>query len=211
MPLDYHTEMCDSQFMSHLHNIKRVFHQATADEIHHGLTWYQTAYEDAREMMPENPGVACGVIAALSPGMQWEFNLLAADALIKGESLIGYGVRWYANVRKAKRILKGEPVFGVLGGPKTRAFWACMMDRYTSQVCIDSHAYSIWLGERVSSEEVPTLVRRNRYETIARCYRAAARDAGIKPHQMQAVTWCTWRRLHAAELRLKGTPEAAPF
>lgn len=192
--------------MSHVNNILRVFHQATADDIHHGLTWYGTARDEAREMH-DNLSLSAGVIAALSPGMRWEFNILAAHALIAGESIDGYAVRWYANVRKAKRIIKGESPFDVLRGPKVRAFYQCIMNPLDREpVCIDSHAYSIWLGHRIVSADVPLLTRHKRYETIADHYREAAHVVSSVPSQMQAITWVTWRRIHAKEMKISVAP-----
>lgn len=190
--------------MGHVNNILRVFHQATADEIHHGLSWYMTAREDAASLHSD-VSIAAGVIAALSPGMKYDFNLLAAEALLAGESLGGFGVRWYANVLKARLIIAGEPVLDVLQGLKVRAFYQCIMHPDDAEtVCVDSHAYGVWSGKRITGEQMPHLDRRNRYGKVANDYRLAAKQVGMLPMQLQAVCWVSWRNKH-------GIKSVAPF
>ena len=76
-------------------------------------------------------------------------------------------------------------------------------------VCIDGHAYSIWFGDRLTMKEVPNIGKRL-WSNIEEDYVAAAdlindRDewkkpdqdnARLSPYQVQAITWCAWRRLH---------------
>lgn len=183
-------------------NILRVYHQATADEIDYGLRWYAIAQEEAVELMPDSPSVAAGIIAALSPGLRWEFNILAADRIIAGEPLDGLGVRWSRNVMKAKRILAGEAPDTVLRGNKVRAFYDCIVNHESTSVCIDSHAYSIWYGKRFTTEEVPHLDRRNRYQNIVRDYHIVANEVGVRPMQLQAICWVVWRRLHESSIKM---------
>lgn len=178
-------------------NILRVYLQATPDELDAGLRWYATVFEECRELDPVNPNVVAGVVAALSPQVRWEANIRAAEDLLAGN--VPFGIRYKANIAKAKRIARGESVMDVLGtgGPKTRAFYTCITDRDTREVCIDSHTYSIWYGRYHRSEEIPHLSRRGRYAKISSDYQSVADDLCIKPHQLQACVWLTWRRLHA--------------
>ncbi len=179
-----------------VHNILRVYDQATADEVRQGLEWYSQAHSDCRELH-HDVSVAAGVVAALSPGLRWERNIEAARRLIDGESLDGLGVRWFANVRKAERILHNdERPEHVLGGNKVRAFYACISNPQTRLfVCVDGHAYAIQAARRIRLDETPKISDRA-YNVISRRYTQAAATASVLPHQMQAITWCVWRRLH---------------
>ena len=178
-------------------NILRVYDQATRDEVRDGLVWYQNAHEDAIAIsFPRSVVVGAGMIAALSPGLRWERNVKAAERLINNQTLEGLGVRWYAGVDKAQAILLGEHPDKVLGGNKVRAFYRCILNPNDGlSVCVDGHAYAIWCGRRITTADTPALTDRM-YSRITGDYIAAARTIGMLPMQLQAITWCTWRRLH---------------
>ncbi len=184
-------------------NILRVYHKAGSGEIDAGLRWYLFAHEEAIRLSGlsaspifDTPDAAAGIIAAVSPGLRWESNIAAAECIIRGEELNGLGVRWYRNVVKAKRILEGEQPAIVLKGNKVRAFWHNILYPLTSEsVCIDGHAFAIWAGKRIMLDEVPSLTSK-RYTAIESDYRAVANMVGIRPSQLQAITWCVWRRIH---------------
>jgi hypothetical protein len=77
-----------------------------------------------------------------------------------------------------------------------RAFFACISEPATTQaVCIDGHAYSIWAGRRITLDAVPPVSDRL-YNRIVGDYVVVAKHLGIRPHQLQAITWVAWRRLH---------------
>lgn len=192
-------------------NIFRVYCQASAEEIAAGLQWYQSAHDEAVRL-GLIPTISCnnhslgyaraaGIIAAVSPGLRWERNVEVAERIIRGESLDGLGVRWYDGVRKARRILAGGIVERILRGPKVRAFYQCILDPEASlSVCIDGHAYAIWAGQRINLDDIPPFNERF-YSRISADYWQCALHVGVKPCQLQAVTWVTWRRLFASELR----------
>lgn len=180
-------------------NLLQVYHQATVDEMASGLTWYRDTNCEADRLAEEN-GLTirqtAGMIAAVSPGLRWERNVECAERIIRGETLNGLGVRWYDGVHKAKRILRGHDPSTVLKGNKVRAFYACILSpsAASGSVCIDGHAYSIWTGRRVALDDVPPINDRL-YNRIATDYAIVAKDLAIAPCQLQAVTWCVWRRL----------------
>jgi hypothetical protein len=159
------------------------------------MEWYDNAH-DAASKLHADIRIGSGVVAALSPGLRWENNVEAARRVIADEALDGLGVRWYANVFKGARIARGENPERVLGGNKVRAFWRCIESpRNPLFVCIDGHAYSITRGEYIPLDSTPKLTDKL-YRNISARYSDAADHAGILPLQMQAVTWCVWRRLH---------------
>jgi hypothetical protein len=156
---------------------------------------------------------AAGVIAALSPNNKWDRNLRDADALISCYHQHGaynasqlkvctYG----ANLQKALTILKltsptVEDVETVLHGRKVSAFFRCILGSQTA-VCVDGHAYSIWLGQTIRTTQTPKIGPRL-YEQIARDYTQAATLIGSRapsheipsPVELQAITWVAHRRM----------------
>lgn len=60
-------------------NILETYKQASPQEIADGLSWYSDAHDVARELAGD-VHVGAGVIAALSPQMQWDENIKLAEA-----------------------------------------------------------------------------------------------------------------------------------
>ena len=67
-------------------------------------------------------------------------------------------------------------------------------------MCVDGHAYAIWLGERVPTTKTPS-ISATLYQTITRAYVNTSKDSvsvcgeRLTPAEVQAVTWVTYRRL----------------
>lgn len=188
-------------------NILAVFFTASTAEVCEGREWYSTANEYACRLAQRydvHVETAAGVIAALSPNNRWNRNLIDAEALIKAYVSDG-DVRdikvstFNKNKAKAISILDGGDPLDVLGGRKVRAFYQCIMD--DDAVCVDGHAYSIWLGQRVTTTKTPSISAKL-YEQIANDYRKATEQINnitgqhFTPAQVQAVTWVVWRNLN---------------
>lgn len=185
--------------------ILEVWDLATDSEIEEGMSWYDDAREIAATMDPLNPNRAAGVIAALSPRLDWGRNVMLAqraysafqqDPTMKGHKWGTLG----ANAEKAHRILKGEHPEDVLKGDKVRAFYAAIVDG--TGVVIDRHAFDVAQGRVTNDETRGALSRKGIYDAYATRYLMAAekitnREDGVSPTpaQVQAVTWTVWRRL----------------
>lgn len=188
-------------------NILAVFFSASEAEICEGREWYSNANEYASALaLKYNIHVesAAGIIAALSPNNRWSRNLIDAEALIKvcasgGNPEDVKVATFNKNKAKAIAILQGEDPFHVLGGRKVCAFFQCIMG--VDAVCVDGHAYSIWLGQRVATTKTPSIGAKL-YEQIANDYRKATEQINnitgqhFTPAQVQAVTWVVWRNLN---------------
>lgn len=188
-------------------SILAVFFQATEAERHEGLSWYGRAQQVARRIAEINDDICyrtvAGVIAALSPNNRWERNVADAEALIKvftcGGDCDALKVSTFGkNKAKAIAILKGADPLDVLGGNKVRAFYQCIMQE--DAVCVDGHAYSVWLGQRVPTSKTPSISDKL-YAKIAEDYRLATKEIiditgdFYLPYQIQAITWVAWRNL----------------
>ena len=106
-------------------------------------------------------------------------------------------------LEKAIKVLKCEepeqiPV--ILNGRKITSFYHCIMGDQ-SDVCVDGHAYSIWVGDRLTMKQVPNIGKKL-YQTITDAYILATKivnarhNLTLKPYQIQSITWNAWKRIH---------------
>lgn len=195
--------------------IKAMLLLASETDMHEGKEWYQRAYDLAVRLMHVYDltlGQTIGVIAALSPNNKWERNCQDAEALIKAHWLgsdpkLVKVCTFNKNKDKALEILNldsddedlGDKIQSILSGRKVVAFYRCISG-FKDTVCVDGHAYAIWLGERIPTTKTPS-ISKTLYDTITRAYVNVAKDSHgicgeiLTPAQVQAVTWVTYRRL----------------
>lgn len=184
-------------------NLFKVYYEANANDLENGLTWYSSAHSVALRLSSRyniTLEQSCGVIAALSPGYQWERNVQDAELFIsyynagnRGKNLPNVGTYGRKNRNKAIEILRGKNPLDVLGGPKVRSFYTNIFNPSDSQaVTVDRHAKSAAYG---IADKSTSLVREYEYEYLARHFRHCASKLAILPCQFQAVCWVTWKRL----------------
>lgn len=176
-------------------NIRAVYLLASAAEIEEGHSWYAVAHTFASGLAAEHADIslsqAAAIVAACSPQLDWDRNLAAALAVVERRSFGMLG----ANRAKADRILAGEQVLDVLAGNKVLAFFACIeaAHRDHDAVCVDRHAWDVANG--ASSSDMKPLNRKGGYTAVADAYRSVAYELGLKPADLQAITWVVWRNL----------------
>lgn len=159
------------------------------DTYRDGAAWYTAGRRYAQQLAREfgvSDRRAAGIIAALSPRMQWGANKNAAravlDAATSGKAcpLLGLGL----SRQRAWRIANGERPLDVLRGPKTRAFYRNLCGDL-SHVTVD-----IWAVRAAGLTTHPT---EHTYPLVAAAYRAVADIVQAPPAIVQAVTWCAIR------------------
>lgn len=183
--------------------ILRTYDSATDDERHDGHGWYRSVHGIAADLASEyalSVPAAVGIIAALSPQTSWDLNVRNAYTLASTGTAPTLGL----SVRKAQAILAGvrpETVFAPANperpqyGAKVRAFYSCILAPDTTDaVCLDRHAYAIAHGLGGNPKGLELV---GEYDRTSHAYRLAARRRNLLPHQIQAVTWLAWRRVHA--------------
>jgi hypothetical protein len=193
-------------------NISAMLQLASVADIEEGVDWYDRAGRLGKRFA-ETYGCtieqSVGVIAALSPNNKWARNCQDAESCIKawslGRDVMGVVCCTYPVMQdKAKRILdlsnpSREDVAAILNGRKVSAFALSILGE-ASAVCVDGHAFAIWLGERVPTTKTPSIGKKL-YARIAADYcTVAKRSKAICGHQLtaaqvQAVTWVTYRRI----------------
>lgn len=188
-------------------NILRVYDAATDKS-----DWYQDANEWAKDIaykylyrpLPSPKGQndiypplqpyynkVCGIIAALSPLKSWQENKNITITFLRD----GKGKHTKVFKQKAQDILDSDgdvdTIASILNGNKITSFFLNILNPQTIQaVTVDRHAISVALNNSVTGDYSMTV---NQYEFFQNCYRIAAQKRGIRPLQMQAVTWVQWR------------------
>jgi hypothetical protein len=150
-----------------------------------GGSWYGDARRTCQDMAKRNGvslAVAAGVVAALSPRLQWGPNLRAAEVVLSGG--IPGGV-FQASLRKALRIARGgQRPLTVLSGPKVRAFYRAIMGDESAAV-VDT-----WVLKAVGWARAVTP---KAYAAIARALQLAAERLGTTVARLQAIAWVAVR------------------
>lgn len=184
-------------------NITREYRSSTLTERTTGLDWYAEANRVAADIAETN-GIslssAAGIIAVISPRMEWSRNVSIAWQIVRTGTATGLLT---ANLRKAQRILDGEHAENVIGGEKVTSFYRNIMSSgMDTGVTIDRHAIDVASGKRHSDDDRPVLGKRA-YAEFAEAYRRASvilsKEEGrvVTPAQIQAVTWTSWRARNA--------------
>lgn len=199
-------------------NILAVFFHANSAETIKGARWYADALgfcATVAESTGLSVSTVAGVVAALSPNNRWPRNQADAERLCRafsaGTIADAAAVKvstFNGNKQKALQILAGAQPLDGLGGLKVRAFYSCILGN-DEAVCVDGHAYAIWLGSYVPTTKTPKLSPKL-YASIAAAYGHAAATintvmgTSYTAAQIQAITWTVWQRIR----REVGTVEA---
>jgi hypothetical protein len=137
----------------------------------------------------------------MSPGTTWERNKAETRGLIRGTPMLF--TTYPANVRKAERILAFDgdlpripelvaPHWPQSGHKILSFFDNIVRPRESRAVTIDRHAVAICLNRQPSTRELGLTWKA--YRDYSRAYEIVANEFRVKPHEVQAVTWCEWRR-----------------
>ncbi|MFJ5646351.1 hypothetical protein [Streptomyces sp. NPDC093223] len=173
------------------HNYTRAitekWDEATPDQKRRGRDWYVTAHELAVEIAGGDAKKGAGVLAALSANKSWAENCRLARKAFTEEIASGHT---RDALTKANRIMQGTDPAEVLPMHlKTGCFYLCIADPENAEsVVIDRHAHDIAVRQIYGQRE-RGLGALRRYNVLADCYRAAARQIGEIPSKVQAVTW----------------------
>jgi hypothetical protein len=163
----------------------KLYEGAPQEVRNAGSTWYADAQSAARDMAKEHrttEAVAAGVIAALSPRINWVRNLAVARLVLARRKVTGV---FQASLNKARRILAGARPLGVLSGPKTRAFYRALRGDQ------DAAVIDVWMlrAVRYANDKVSAID----YERITQALAKAASRVGVTIARMQAIIWTVVR------------------
>jgi hypothetical protein len=161
--------------------------------------WYRDAHSVAQDISRKY-NVTCeqaaGVIASLSPLKRWETNVQLAYDLFEGKK-VGH-TKAMVSKAYAVSIADTGDIPAILKGNKITDFYSNIIDPFCNErVTIDRHAIMIAMGGvHLTKEELISLANTDKkYTAIADAYRRAAHKLGVRPLEVQAVTWVVWRKI----------------
>lgn len=191
-------------------HINKIYNISSINEKINGGNWYKEANEYAEHLNKlfniDSKVKICGIISALSPACTWErnkidaHNFLALSKFGNDNILTGNYSTYKNNVRKAIEIFNLEnPNKDKIGkilkgktGLKTESFFYNIYDLDSENVTIDRHAIKVannfYKGGGVSITE-------KQYRLCESAYKKVSKKYDLKPHQLQAIVWITYRRL----------------
>ena len=196
-------------------HILATFFAANAIETVEGNEWYPTAYKYC-EAIANDTGLSvakvAAVCAALSPNNKWEKNVADTEALCvayvtlnKDAAQLVKVSTYNTNKQKALDILEAddneETHLVILNGQKVKAFYLSIMGN-PDAVCVDGHAYYIWVGKHVATTKTPSIGVAMHKRIVASYVRAKdsinkSLGTTYTAAQIQAITWVTHKRIHA--------------
>ena len=158
-------------------NVRDVFRAAEGSpEWEEGLTWYEDAHEFARQRAETHDlpiETTAGVLSALSPMTEWNWNKRQADYMVQAYSrdpehfnsllpqqaahearewAVGRGEKWplgagRRNMVNAARLIQGESPETVLPQAKTRGFYNSIVEPNNPwDVVVDTHMINVAYG-----------------------------------------------------------------
>jgi len=192
---------------NYVRNILKTYRIATVSDVADGVEWYDRAKRMAAWIAKETgipETTVIGAMAALSPNNRWERNckdaLTMCQAWINGDTTDDFKVSCYNTMKqKAWSILEDdlttdEDILSRLNGQKIRSFYSNI--RGLDEVTIDGHALNIARGKREGLTSDKTNMGKKQYRELQAAYVTAAKRVKVKPHELQAITWTTWKRIH---------------
>jgi hypothetical protein len=192
-------------------NILQCYQESSDVEKREGNTWYQQANEWCQQKAKKynvKIETVVGIVAALSPACGVEQNLIDANNILKSNNPSEVIVTSYGqNKAKAIKIKEGQNPLDVLGGRKVKAFYDNMLNPESSNLCcVDRHALCIALGRPLTESERNEWNQERKHEIVENSFITVATAIGIKPHQLQAATWISYRNSLKRKLQ-----DAIPF
>ena len=150
-----------------------------------GVAWYPSAHQLASDLADGDVRCGAGVIASLSPQIQWDRNVgLARDAFADHfHGQVGDAIR------KARACMWKDPDEVLPHGKKTWHFYHTILNPLTTEhVTVDRHACAVaeGIGIRIDPGSIGVV----RYRTVLADYLDAADYLGRPVSEVQAIVWC---------------------
>ncbi|MCJ7747891.1 MAG: hypothetical protein MUP27_09110 [Desulfobacterales bacterium] len=148
---------------------------------------------------------ATGIVAVLSPMINWRENLFAARRLIQsgGKDCRGPGFR--RNYEKGLKILR-ENDLSVISGPKILPFYRVLLDHTCQEVVVDTHMLSAFNGIRSYTVDSRGW-KGPQIKMVTDLVKIISGEKGWLLSRTQATIWITWKRItkgHGDQLSLWG-------
>ncbi len=176
---------------------RTIIEQADTEETRNGLTWYDRAHAKVHSIAIQNniePARVAGIIAVLSPKVEWHLNLKAAENIIKNKSKARGISGFNCNVKKALKVLHGD--LNVIQGPKVEPFFRTLLNPLHNEPVIDSHMVAAFYTERtLQTKDIQKIAGTRRRNKLIGAVETLAKENNWSVAQTQAVIWVTYKRL----------------
>lgn len=172
-------------------NLNKWAKRAKVEHWEQGKLWYHDAHDYCQGLVGKYTlEQVVGVVAALSPQVEWDHNKSVACALLEGyegEVYKGYDV----NMTKARSVLDIKDPLTILGGQKVRAFYDNILrPRYSNLVTVDTHiARAFFNSLDLSQKELDFTFRPHGNGVIQEAVRTLADRYEVRPLALQATIW----------------------
>ena len=178
-------------------NIVDAYHSASPASHAEGTRWYIDAHGIAKQISgmlnSDDVRVGAGIIAALSPQMEWGDNV--AEAVLFCST--GYSTKQtQANNDKAILISSNQNPDDILGGEKVTAFYHALVNPTgQDKPVIDRHAITVYYGKPVTKQQLSRVFGSKKVmRRIQSAYLRAGREIGQHYNVVQAITWIQHRK-----------------
>ena len=178
--------------------IEKYMKQVTSYEYKQGLNWYNDARllcEKLSTRYDVTVYQVAQVISVLSPQKKWDTNKLEVEALFL-EVFEGIKPSFGFFATKKQLIECKEIINGKFTIPpkriKTWSFADNIAYSESEQVTIDRHALRVVYDDKTAKIDKVTLTQ---YKEAREAYRKIAIKYGLKAYQVQAITWCAYKRI----------------
>jgi hypothetical protein len=181
-------------------NVLWLLEQADAQSVEDGMAWYSDAHQWAEYKAMQygvDTEVVAAIISALSPRNEWSRNLADTDRLLmcydRGDHSYDLvkSATFRKNVVRAWMVREREDPTIVMTSPKTRAFVNNITWPEGDDVTVDTWAYRICEGDLTLPAKG---LKVKTYDMYAEVYREAAKIVGLRPCELQAITWVEARK-----------------
>lgn len=187
---------------------RELLDQADNEEKERGRTWYMSAHKRAMEIAAETGypvETTIGVIAVLSPMVEWGVNLKAARVLLRSKGKAKRGIAGFvSNRKKAKEVMKGN--FEVIRGPKVRAFFETLLNPNHPEPVIDTQLIAAFYEGTAYRDDFKIVSQsKKRLEPIRNALKLLAEERREPVSQVQATIWLVFKRTkseYANQLKL---------
>lgn len=178
-------------------NIIDTWERSTTLERSRGAAWYSDAHDHAASISSilgtDDIRVGAGVIAILSPQVEWSINLeeayrLALDVADTGMTDDNTYRAFRRNVWRAwHAATEHDHIDEIVSGPKVSAFYRAIAGLSGGPV-VDRHATRVATGHTFDAVTPRT------FHDVQCAYLDAAEALGIDVHTLQATAWLTCKR-----------------
>lgn len=195
------TQVHPREFGRMVRNLDTALTNVPQHKVREAQDWYARAHDQAT-IIGRKAGagsnathVGAGVLAALSPGVEWSNNVDVAHHIATHGYVPSHYGGYKTGADKARRIMAGEPNDSVLGHLKTGNFAHNIEDPSDSSFAtIDSHQHNAAVGwKHPWKSTVYGLQTRSRYDTLVRATQAVAKRHDLPTTAAQAASWTGWK------------------